>query len=259
MKKLLLSLGILLGCASAIMAQVEMSMGYMYGDARGIMGTKIDGIHGLNMDAYFNLKETNLAFGVELGICTYGSEESEQYYEFDNATSMLAPVSVVNNVFNTGLLVRYELFPDAALRPYAVGRAGMSRFSTNLSIEDPREIHTDKCPQPLETETLAADVSWTTGAGVGLRYDLGTIFKGLGRNSLFFDISANYSKGTIVDYMSVDPPSGTFVTGENVESVNFLFANEAHPEIIHEYHTGYLYRTPLELMNYRFALSYKFN
>lgn len=259
MKKIVLSLGMLLGCATMMLAQFEMSMGYMYGDARGIMGTKMDGIHGLNMDAYFNLKETNLAFGVELGIGTYGSEESEQYYEFDNATSMLAPVSVVNNVFNTGLLVRYELFPDAALRPYAVGRAGMSRFSTYMSIEDPREAHTEKCPQPLETETLAADVSWTTGAGVGLRYDLGTLFKGLGRNSLFFDVSANYSKGTIVDYMSVDPPSGTFITGENVESVNFLFANEAHPEIIHEYHTGYLYRTPLELMNYRFALSYKFN
>jgi hypothetical protein len=259
MKKLVLSLGIILGSAPALLAQIEMSMGYMYSDARGLMSTKIDAIHSFQMDFLYNISNTNLAAGIEIGFGGYGMEETEQYYAFDNQTSILAPVEVSNNVFNTGLVLRYEFLKDVALSPYVVGRAGLSRFNTTMYIEDPREEHTEKCPLPLVDESLASDVSWTSGFGAGFRYDLGTIFKGLGRDALFFDFSANYSKGTIVEYMSVDAPTEGFSTGQNVESVDFQFANEAHPEIIHEYHTGYLYRTPLELMNYRFAVAYRFN
>ncbi len=259
MRKFNGTLILLLGVSLAASAQVEVGMGYMYSSPRGLMSRNIHGIHALGVEGHYRLSKVPLTFGMEIGFGNYGWDQSDQLYEFPNATSMLAPVSVSNNIFNTSLVGRYEFTKETVLIPYASARAGISRFTTRLVIEDPRSAHTTECPLPLETEKLATDLSWTTGVGAGVRYDLGHLFKGLGRGYYFFDFSANYTRGTVVDYMSINQPASGdgFDPQTDVQSVNILFASEANPEIIHEYHSGYLYRTPLELIDYRVMFVYR--
>ncbi len=259
MKNLLL-LSAFLGSILSVSAQIEAGMGYTYSAPRGLMAYNIHGIHTLSLSGNYRLSKVPITVGIDLGFGNYGFSQSEQYYEFPNATSILAPVTVSNNVFSTSLVGRYEFTKETVFIPYVSGRAGLSRYATALVIEDPRSAHTTECPLPLENEKLVADVSWTSGVGAGVRYDLGHMFKGLGRGYYFIDFSANYSYGTVVEYMSVSTPDqdAGFDPNTDVQSVNLHFASEANPEIVHAYHSGYLYRTPLELIDYRIAFVYRF-
>lgn len=249
-----------IGCSLAASAQLEVAIGYNYSNPVGLMSANIRAVHHAQSHMAWRFANVPLAVVLELGVGNYGVSETKQYYAFPNNTEMLAPVRVSNNVGNAGLALRYEMLRDATLTPFAIARGGMSRFSTTLVIEDPRTAHTAECPLPLESERLVADVSWTSGLGAGLRYDMSHLFKGLGKGYYFIDFSANYTKGSIVNYMSVKPPGDgiNYRDGEGVESVTMRFASEANPEIVHEYHTGYLYRTPLEWMDYRVSFVARF-
>lgn len=258
MKKLASVLFALLCTAAGSMAQLETGVGYMYSAPRGAMANHIRSIHHMNLMVGYGLKNAPITLGFELGVGNYGYDESKQLYEFPNNTSMLAPVTVSNNVLNTNLSVRYEVLKNATLTPFAEVRGGLSHYGTRLTIEDPRTAHTTECPLPLENEKLVSDVSWVSGAGAGMRFDVGSLFKGLGKGTLYLDFSASYTRGTILDYMSVNPPPPGTTTGpEGVSSVTMPFASEANPEIVHQYHSGYLYRTPLELVDYRFMVVYR--
>ncbi len=240
-------------------AQIEVGLGYVYGQTNGIMRTTIPAIHTAQIEGFFQFPESKFAVGMEIGGGSYGIEESERHYGFDNGTSMLAPVTVTNNIFNSGLMLRYDLIKDGALIPYAIGKAGFSRFGTRLSVEDPRAEHTDECPVPIVSETLHSDYSFTTALGGGLRYDMGHVLKFLDSETFFLDFNATFVRGSIVEYMSVNAPGNNSVGGNSdVQDVDFLFANAAQPEVVHEYHTGYLYKTPMELVNYRIAVVYRF-
>ncbi len=257
MKKNLLLLLISLSAAALATAQIEVNTGYVYGQTNGIMRTTIPAIHSVQMEGFYNFPGSNFAVGMEIGGGSYGTEKSERHYGFDNGTSMLAPVTVSNNIFNGGLMLRYDLIKDVALVPYAIGKAGFSRFGTRLSVEDPRAEHTDECPVPLVSESLHSDYSFTTAVGGGVRYDMGNLFKFLGSETIFLDFNATFVRGSVVEYMSVNAPGPGSVGNGEVRDVDFQFANAARPEVIHEYHTGYLYRTPMELVNYRFAVVYR--
>jgi hypothetical protein len=259
MNKNILLAAILFCSSLAASAQLEFGLGYMYSAPRGLMSYNIHGIHTFGMEAHYRLPNAPVTVGMDLGFGNYGLSQSDQLYEFPNATSMLAPVTVSNNVFNTSLVGRYEFTQETVLIPYAVARAGISRYTTRLTIEDPRSAHTSECPLPLETSKLVADVSWTTGLGAGLRYDMGHLFKGLGKGYYFLDFSASYTRGTGIDYMSVNTPSSStgFNPNTDVQEVNLQFASEANPEIVHEYHSGFLYHTRLELIDYRIMFVYR--
>jgi hypothetical protein len=239
-------------------SQGEFGFGYANSTPQGLMSRNIRSIHSFVMDYGVRMKQLPLYVGLNMSFGTYGNSSNNRWYEFPDGTGMLAPVSVSNSVIAAGLQGRYEVPADWSLKPYASASAGMSHFKTRLTIEDPREIHTNECPVPLEDEVLKADNSWFTGLGLGLRLDLSTIMKNsMEKGIIFFDFSAHYLRGSTVEYMSVNAPDPTIAAGfnpENVSSVTLDFASAANPEIIHKYHTGYLYRTPMELIDYRFRI-----
>ena len=240
-------------------AQIEIGKGYVYSQTNGMMSHTISAIHSVNFEGFYNFRGSNFAVGVEIGGGSYGIEKSERHYGFENGMEMLAPVIVTNNIFNSGLMLRYDLTKGTALTPYAIGKAGFSRFGTRLSVEDPRADHTVECPVPIVDEAIHSDYSFTTAIGGGLRYDMENLFSFLSSNMLFVDFNATFVRGSVVEYMSVNAPgiNGNMINGE-VRDVDLQFTTAAQPEVIHEYHTGYLYRTPMELINYRLAVVFRF-
>ncbi len=231
---------------------------YMLGSPLGSMNYTINRVHSFHLAYEIPLGKSPLTFGFEMGVGSYGREKTDQYYRFDNGDQMLAPVSVTNNMVQAGLALNYIPMPSSWVSPVLTARLGGARLGTHLSIEDPRESHTVDCPVPLVSETLQRDLSFTYGLGAGLRFDLGRAFPSLDNNRFFLILSANYLAGTPVSYMSVNPPQHAFNTGEGVESVNIRFASEAQPEIHHEYHSGYLYRTRLEMVQFGFGITMTF-
>jgi hypothetical protein len=243
---------------TAVHAQLGYRMGYAYGSPGTAMRSTIQGAHSLAVDGFYQFKGSGLSIGVELLVGTYGAQESDQYYAFDNGTEMLAPVNVSNNLSTVNAFARHEFLKEATITPFATAKLGMAHMGTRITIEDPRSFHTDECPLPLEDTRLSSDIGLFVGAGLGLRFDLGGMFKGLTKGNFFVDFSADYMWGSNLEYMSVNAPSGTFNSGENVEGVDFLFASGAQPEVIHEYHTGYLYRTAFEMTMFTLSFVQKF-
>ncbi len=233
-------------------------MGYIFGMPGTDMRHTIEASHGINFSLLLPTGMKGLEYGFELGFGSYGSQTNDQLYLFENGDAMLAPVSVNNNMMNTGLLLRYNIMPEASISPFIAGRVGMIRMGTRLSIEDPRSTHTDECPLPLLTETLQRDLSFTQGLGVGVNVDLGGVFKGMGKGRFFVVLSADYLRGSALEYMSVNAPVAVLRDGETAQSVMFPFASQAQPEVEHQYHTGYLYRTRLEFTQFGISVLSRF-
>lgn len=239
-------------------AQVDFQMGYAFSSPQGAMATNIKRAHGFTMQGLYRVPRSPFSVGLELGVSNYGHQNEKQQYYFDNDTYIDADVIINNNIYTSNLVTRVDFLEPSAINPYIQGKAGIGVFSTNLRIEDPRATHTDECPQPLETAVLASDVSFMTSVGLGTRVDLGYIFKGVQEQTFYADLSVNYTHGTQVRYMSVDAPEISTRNLEGVEEVNLKFATQSQPDVIHEYHTGYSYKSPIDMLEIKFSLGYSF-
>ncbi len=236
-------------CAVQIVFAQQSSfyMGYQYGNPGTDMRQTISNTHALQMGMLFPIGNKGFELGADLAFGGYGRQVTDQDYRFENGDYMLAPVTVSNNMQSGALMARYTLPMTGAVVPFAQARLGLTRMGTRLTIEDPRAIHTDECPLPLVDDLLQSGHSFTQGLGVGLRFDMGKVFQGLGSDKYFLVLTADYLRGSVIEYMSVNPPSFSFNTGEGVESVTLPFASRAQPTVEHSYHSGYLYKTRLEL------------
>lgn len=239
-------------------AQVEFQMGYSFASPQSAMATNIKRAHGFTMQGLYRVPKSPFSVGLELGAANYGNQKEKQEYYFDNDTYINADIIINNNIYTSYLVTRVDFLAPSAINPYIQGKAGIGVFSTNLRIEDPRATHTDECPQPLETAVLASDISFMTSVGLGAKLDFGHFVEGIDKNTFFVDLSVNYTHGTEVRYMSVDAPDISTRNVEGVEEVNLKFATESQPDVIHEYHTGYSYKSPIDMMEFRISLGYFF-
>jgi hypothetical protein len=228
-------------------AQIEFTTHYGFSRPMGQMLGNIKGIHSLNMGLAYHIPHTPVAFGLELGFGGYGYQSERQTYTFSDGSITETNVNVSNNTFNLMLNTRLYYPTEGIFRPYLQLRGGLSNFYTNLVIEDPEDI--DGC-RPLESDILKTSSTLAGGAGIGLRINLG----GSGCTKYGIDISSNYTTGGRVDYMNLKKAT------PNVNPVADVVANfeNIHNRVVHTHHVGYVYSSPVRLLDFRVGLSVVF-
>jgi len=264
MKKIFYPLLILLlvqaGFSSVSFAQFSVGAGYLNSQPSGLMNTYIQkASHGAFIEGLYQVPKTRISFGLNLSISSYGFNKRNDAYLFDNGYEGEVDVEISNSFTTSNLFVQYDLLPEGFIRPYVMVGVGLSKFWTDLEILDPREEFTSDCPKPVESTVLLKDRTTQFMMGGGLRFDLSYPIKSLSKDYLLFDIRLTYLGGGDVRYMNVNEPqiiSNTTLKGENV---NISFVSEAQPDIIHEYHAGKSYNSPLQLVNIQAGLTLKFS
>jgi hypothetical protein len=231
-------------------AQFEFGVGYQYSNPRGNMGSILEKpAHGIFTDLAYRIPKTRLAVGMNLAFSQYGFQERQETYQFDNGYEGVVDVEVYNSFTNNSLYLRYNLLDAGLINPYLLAGAGFSRFSTNLTILDPREEFTSDCPKPLETSTLIQDRTSYLLFGGGVMMDFGYLIKSQPKDRYFLDLRLGYQNGGDVRFMTANEPN--LVTGNSQEeNVYFDFVSEAQPDVVHEYHAGSAYRSAMRFMSF---------
>jgi hypothetical protein len=249
MKKLLLLS--VLSCFATLqtLAQIDLNIGYGYSRPSGQMSANIKGVHGLNMVVGYHLPKTPIMVGIELGLGGYGYQTQRQTYTFSDGTTTETNVNVSNNVFSLMLNSRIYYPTEAIVQPYLQFRGGLSNFYTSLTIEDPTDA--DAC-HPLESDILKSSSNIAGSVGIGARINLS---KNSGSDTKFgIDISANYLNGGKVSYMSLNKATQKIAPVGEVSAEFVNTTNQVH----HKHHVGYVYKTPIQLFDWRIGMFMQF-
>ncbi len=240
-----------------VSAQFEMGLGYVYADPKNKMGFDIERAHGIHLNLAYQIPETQFQLLGGVSIMQYGREKYDRDLVIDGETVTDLDMFVTNNIIGFDLTGRYFVLPNPArIEPYVQAQAGVSIFRTKLRIDDPREDYTSDCPKPLVEDVLAKDATFVGGGGIGIRFNLGKSERLKQLESLYVDLQANYVAGGQVSYMVVDEPGQSHTQNRNAEEVNLSFVSEAQPEVVHEYYTGSLYTSHLQMMNFRVLVGF---
>ena len=234
----------------------EWSLGYTFASPTGKMKNHINQGHGVVVDYNFLSPDRRFAAGLDLNYTIYGYDKSNQMYEFADGTSAEMEVNVSNSFLNLMAAGRYYLTTGKPLSPYVGFKTGYAFYNTTLNIYDPDDF--DNC-EPVETVILMKDETPIFALGGGFQYDLGQVFKKLSANILLLHLSAYYTQGGTVNYMSVDAPDHQHTTTSNRDNnIEATFIN-TQTLITHKHHVGYLYNSYARLLDFRFALSFRMN
>lgn len=233
-------------------AQFAMRIGYNYANPMGMMAVNIQQGHGIGFDLSYRLPKMPLRIGFEMALNVYGSQRQDLNYVFQDGSQVETHVEITNNFANFNLLVEYDLLPNSPISPYISLKAGYSPYWTKLFIADPND--TDAC-RPIENTNLARDGAFTRSIGVGLRTDLAIFSKKMPKEFLYLDINCHYTVGGNVSYMSIDAP-----TSRNIQYADEVVANFQNPNnlVVHQHHVGYLYNSPIEMLNVNATLGVMF-
>ena len=253
MKNLLLILIIVLFSGnSLVFAQFEFRTQYQYSQAMGPISLNVNQAHGIIMQGVYQLPKSPVLLGLELGFSGYGHQKQRQTYNFDDGTQTETDVHVYNNILEVHLVSQFDLVQDKAVTPYVVLKGGISRYYTNLVIEDPSDEY--DC-HPLDQDILQSSIAPSGSLGLGLKYDLAQLNKNWSKDRFFLDFSSTYTTGSNVRYMNVNkPPTNRTVTYDDVKA---KFINN-QSQVIHEHHVGYVYHSPIQMFNFRLGIMLKF-
>jgi opacity protein-like surface antigen len=232
----------------------EWSVGYAQAAPMGRMEQTLDNAHGIALDFYLLAPSKRYAVGVDLSYSIYGFSESRQQYSFSDGTTADMDINVSNSILNGMLSARYNLVKDKALTPYVGIKGGYSGFQTNLNIYDPDD--TDNC-EPVETDLLLADGTWTYSIGGGLSYDLSSVFKKMRSEFLFINFSTYYTQGGDIDYMNSNQ---SHTNHSNMPSrsqdLEATFIN-TQTQVTHKHHVGNVYTNALQMMDFRLSVAFR--
>jgi hypothetical protein len=255
-----LSLFFLLVLSHVTIAQFqsyEFGVGYTYSSPIGTMQQNIKRGNGITLDFYVTPENMNrFAFGMDLNLTIYGTDESNQEYTFNDGTTAKMDI-MVNNYF-TNFMVggRYYLteIEGKKILPYVMLKGGYSWFRTDLNIYDPDD--NDHC-EPVDTDMLMKDGTFLFSGGAGFHYDLKNIFKKMTPDKFLFNMSASLTLGGQVNYMNTDPPDHN--NNQHSQSdVTAQFVN-TQTQVVHEHHVGYVYNSFVEMVDLRAGFVYRRN
>jgi len=245
---------------SAAFAQAELSASYSYFAPQQRMGRYIQGAHGIIMQGLYQLPNSRIALGANIGLNTYGCQSTRQTYTFSDGSSTETDVEVSNNFFNLNLVGRADLLGSGPVIPYLMGQAGYNLYYTSLYIADPNDA--DGC-RPLENKTLMKDGALSLTGGAGVRWDLGTVFKNAGMNRFYVDFSANYTGGGRVRFMNVNIPAAPDpvahqhpTPGNDVVPYSAQFINPNN-RVVHEHHVGDVYASTIQMLSFRLGFAFR--
>jgi len=232
----------------------EATIGLLHSTGQGMMENTVGSGYGFAAELFFFLGESNFSLGLDAGFSVYEDRSFQDLYYFDNGELGVVDVNIWNSFSTVGLNTRYHLARNRVINPYVFSRLGSTRFMSNLDIEDPRLSHTQYCPVPLVSEMVLSSRTLTFSYGAGVQFDVGKIFSGR-PSGVLFDIRAQMLRGGPTRHMSFEEPASF----ANFESDLFIgFASEIEPELVHDYHVGYIYNSPLRMIDTRFQLTFRF-
>lgn len=238
-------------CAYAQGPDLQLGFNYAFTNPTGGMKQHIRFGNGAVMNAYWTAPSQRVSFGFEMNWSQYGSDLSEQEYEFPDGT--VAPMNIrVNNGFTNYMgTVRLYLLSKGLVRPYAELKGGYSSFATKLLVLDPDD--TDSC-EPVDSEVLKREGTMVYSAGGGVRIDLATMSKRAIPGRAFLDLSVNATQGGRVDYMNTDAPQpGPQHNSSRANDVEAEFIN-TQTQVTHRHHVGYVYSSFVQATDMRIGL-----
>jgi hypothetical protein len=246
-------------CTGAF-AQYDLSATYTYFRTQQQMGTYITNANGVQAQALYRIPKSRLAIGAGIGINGYGSQNTRQTYRFSDGATTETDVSVNNTFLTFNAIARLDLLPTAVVTPYIIGQAGYNVYRTTLYIENPDDP--DGC-RPLENKALLNDGAFSVSGGGGMRWDLGSVFKGAGKERFLVDLSVLYTQGGRVQYMNVNIPATPVAhqhhpvaTTDNVSTYNARFINPVN-QVVHEHHVGDVYQSYIQMMEFKLGFVYR--
>ena len=252
MKKLILMICGAMFISAAFAQRWDMGTNFNYTKPVGSMARNIDQGFGITLEGARLLKNVPFAVGAEFSYNAYGHDKTRQHYAFDDGSVTETNV-VVNNTFSTLLVTgKFFLRKERILNPYLSVKTGYSWYRTTLTIEDPEDV--DGC-QPLDSDLLLRDGTFTASGGAGIRIDFSSVFKKVRSNSFFFDLSAHMTQGGTVQYMNVHK-NGQQQTPDSDVVTRFI---NNRTQVIHEHHVGHVYSSLIEMMEYRLGVIYRPN
>jgi hypothetical protein len=177
----------------------------------------------------------------------YGYNKTRQTYSFSDGTTAPMDIVVSNNFYNFMLAGRHFL-SQGKIQPFVVAKIGYSIYSTNLSIYDPDE--SDHC-KPVDSKVLKRDGTVIFAAGGGIRWDM-LPEKNPGR--IYLNLSANYTSGGNISYMSANAPMNSHTVPTSDVYAKFI---NTQTQMVHEHHVGNVYTSVVELLDFRFGITWK--
>jgi hypothetical protein len=250
MKKVILILWGALLVHAANGQRWDMGSSFNYSRPTGGMARNIEQGFGITLEGARVMKNVPFAVGIEFSSNAYGRDKTRQQYTFDDGSVTETNVIVTNAFSNLFLTGKFFLRNKKLVNPYLSGKLGYSWYRTTLTIEDPEDV--DGC-QPLESDRLLTDGTFTASGGGGVRVDFSGIFTKLNSNMIFFDLSVHMTQGGTVEYMNVHKQSNH---GTPDRDVMARFINN-RTQVIHEHHVGHVYSSYAEMMEYRFGIIYR--
>ncbi len=233
----------------------EFSIGYSFANPAGQMSHYIKQGNGIVADFHFISPQNKFSFGVDLNYTVYGFDKTRQQYSFPDGTTADMNINVTNSFTNLTASGRYNLITGKKLTPYVGFKAGYSFFDTELTITDPNDW--DSC-SPVETDILKKDGTFIYSIGGGVKYDLSNLFKKMRNEFLYLNLSCFYTQGGMVNYMSTDAPAANHGSmSSQARDVEASFINN-QTQVIHKHHVGYVYSSYAQMMDYRFAFTFRF-
>lgn len=259
--KQLLPVAFFLFIASAATAQISLTGSYALSAPGGEMSDNIRLLHSAKLSALHALPGTlsRASLGVELGIGTYAYITKEQTFVFDDGSTTRTNVNYSSNVFQANLLGQVDILKKGRVIPYVKGHAGLAKFYSNVSVEDPSDP--DGC-HPLEKKSLVKDNTLSVGYGVGVRVSMRNFCKSIGDNE-WIDFSVTRVSGGDVSYINTkrlkdhyhnDPSTPTDPKSTPVVQ---KFINVSSNSI-HEHQVAELYTSPLKMLEFRIGYTVRF-
>lgn len=232
----------------------EMGVNYIYTAPMGSMKNNIRQGNGVVMDFGMITPSKRFSLGVELQYSIYGYDDSKQQYDLDDGTTALMEVTVSNSFVNIMAFGRYYLLTEGNFQPYLAAKGGYSHYSTDLNIYDPDEG--DNC-SPVESDILQKDGTFIAGLGAGVKMDFSAIFKRSSPGRFYLDFATTITKGGTVKYMNTDAPAQhTHTTDTDAVEAEFI---NTQTQVVHSHHVGTLYNSPVQLLDFRLGVSFRFN
>lgn len=271
MKKYLLSLLIAVPILSS--AQFEMKYSYVFNSPQNYMRSSLDNAHGFSMEYYGSVKNSSYYTGVGFQVGVYGYHTEPIAFQTSDGSIINTNLNITNS-FNSWSIYhkyRFSQFENngGRLVPFIEGRTGWSFFRTGLFIEDPNDV--DNC-EPLEQDIMQKDNTWNVYAGAGFDLKISHLrnpekHATCGCPKIYFSTSVGFHYGGKVSYMNVDRDGsntssqhnhGTEVStdGEKEEFYTTWVNNQTQVE--HQHHTGYLYTSPLRLLEIKAGFTIRF-
>lgn len=226
--------------------------------------------HGFSMALTHAVKKTNLYTGINFKIGVYGFHTEPIDFIDTEGNNVKTNLNITNsfNMWSLYNKYRFTKFEEKGGRivPFIVASAGWAFFRTGLYIEDP--LDETNC-EPLEKDIMQKDNTWNFYGGAGFDFRLTGLLNPEKHATCncpraYFNFSIGYNLGGKVSYMNVDADEvshvhhgGSTSTSEGKEDFYTSWYNTS-TQVTHRHHTGYLFTSPIRMMEIKAGFSIKF-